>query len=158
MDIDLDELKARLLQRAEEIDYTPAVHAIRHAAAALDQLQAENAKLKSDLFHADSQAEHLHLEVVKLKSELEGRASVDTRKVSSSAAVRAEEIRRMKTPADDGPIKGEAIAQRMMRICGCKGKFDCDCVSVENQARSELWYERNASAPTPAAKKEGADE
>ena len=56
----------------------------------------------------------------------------------------------MKTPADDGPIKGEAIAQRMMRICGCKGKFDCDCVSVENQARSELWYERNASAPSPA--------
>ncbi|KVP16981.1 hypothetical protein WJ84_01530 [Burkholderia ubonensis] len=31
----------------------------------------------------------------------------------------------------------------MMAICGCKGVYDCDCVTVENQARRELWTEHN---------------
>jgi hypothetical protein len=46
--------------------------------------------------------------------------------------------------ATDGPISGQAITNRMMTICGCKGAFACDCVTVENQARRELWTEHNA--------------
>lgn len=49
----------------------------------------------------------------------------------------------MRTPPDDGPIKGTAIAAKMASICGCQGKFNCDCVSIRNQARRELWTERN---------------
>ncbi len=51
--------------------------------------------------------------------------------------------RRMKAPPDDGPIKGEAIAQRAMKICGCQGQYDCRCVSCLNQASRELWTEHN---------------
>lgn len=54
-------------------------------------------------------------------------------------------IRRMRARRDDGPISGEAVAQRMMDICGCKGQHDCSCVSVEGQARIELWTEHNRS-------------
>ena len=43
----------------------------------------------------------------------------------------------------DGPISGEAVTTRMVAICGCKGAYACDCVSIENQARRELWTERN---------------
>jgi hypothetical protein len=53
---------------------------------------------------------------------------------------------RMQTPPDEGPIKGTAIAERMIQICGCKGRRDCDCVSVKNQARRELWTEHNQRA------------
>ena len=63
----------------------------------------------------------------------------------SHAAVRVEDVKRMKIPADDGPIKGEAIAQRMTKICGCKGQYDCNCVSVKNMALRELWGEHNAA-------------
>lgn len=52
-------------------------------------------------------------------------------------------LRRMKVPEDSGPIRGEDIAQRMMNICGCAGKYDCDCVSVQNRAQGELWFEHN---------------
>ena len=55
-------------------------------------------------------------------------------------------VRLMKTPVDDGPIAGERIAQRAMQICGCEGKFDCNCVSVLNQARCQLWAEHNQTA------------
>lgn len=58
-------------------------------------------------------------------------------------------IRRLKRRADDGPISGEAITNRMMEICGCKGQYDCDCVSVENLARQELWYRHNAGHEDP---------
>lgn len=52
-------------------------------------------------------------------------------------------VRCMKAPPDSGPISGEAIAQRMMSICGCKGQRDCDCVSFKNQATRELHGEHN---------------
>lgn len=45
--------------------------------------------------------------------------------------------------ADDGPISGQAVTDRMVQICGCNGRYDCDCVSCENQARIELWTEHN---------------
>lgn len=51
--------------------------------------------------------------------------------------------RKLKAPPDDGPIKGEAVAQRMMAICGCTGQYDCDCVAVKSQATGELWCEHN---------------
>jgi hypothetical protein len=52
-------------------------------------------------------------------------------------------VRRMKTPPSSGPISGERIAARMLTICGCKGQYDCDCASIQNEARSQLWYEHN---------------
>lgn len=52
-------------------------------------------------------------------------------------------MRQLKTRTTSGPIDGEAVACRMMAICGCQGTYDCDCVSVENQARQELWGEHN---------------
>ena len=54
-------------------------------------------------------------------------------------------VRRIKTRKDDGPISGASITERMVQICGCQGQYDCDCVSVENQARRELWTEHNAA-------------
>lgn len=60
-------------------------------------------------------------------------------------------IRRMRARRDDGPISGEAVAQRMMSICGCKGQHDCSCVSLENQARVELWTEHNQSLSLEAS-------
>lgn len=59
-------------------------------------------------------------------------------------------LRRMKTPDDSGLIRGEDIAQRMMQICGCAGKYDCDCVSVQSRARSELWFEHNQAKKSAA--------
>ncbi len=50
---------------------------------------------------------------------------------------------RMRIRPDDGPIPGARITQRMKDICGCKGVYDCDCVSVQNQATRELWSEHN---------------
>jgi hypothetical protein len=58
-------------------------------------------------------------------------------------------VRRMKTPPPSGPIPGERIAERMMAICRCKGQYDCECVSVHNEARSQLWYEHNTGEPAP---------
>jgi hypothetical protein len=58
-------------------------------------------------------------------------------------------VRRLKTRPDEGPISGEAITNRMMAICGCKGQYDCDCVSVQNLARMELWYLHNAGHEDP---------
>lgn len=63
--------------------------------------------------------------------------------------VRITEIKReIKTPPDDGPISGISIVERALAICGCKGKYDCDCVSVMNQARRELWTEHNQRTRT----------
>ena len=53
---------------------------------------------------------------------------------------------KMKTPKASGKITGEQIKERMMAICGCSGKYDCDCVSVKNMATSELWYEYNTGS------------
>lgn len=52
---------------------------------------------------------------------------------------------RMKTPPAFGHISGEAIRDRMIAICGCQGRYDCDCVSVRNKASADLWIEHNAN-------------
>jgi len=57
--------------------------------------------------------------------------------------------RRMKPPAAEGPFAGDVIAQRMMKICGCAGTYNCDCVTVKNMALRELWTEHNANARKP---------
>jgi hypothetical protein len=59
-------------------------------------------------------------------------------------------VRRMKTPPSSGPISGERIAERMMAICRCKGQYDCDCTSIQNEARAQLWYEHNTGEPDPS--------
>lgn len=61
------------------------------------------------------------------------------------------ELRRMVTPPDDGPIQGADLAARMMKICGCKGQYDCDCVTVRNRATQELWTEHNCGLRPAAA-------
>ncbi|MGL4585292.1 MAG: hypothetical protein ACRCVU_20235, partial [Flavobacterium sp.] len=63
-----------------------------------------------------------------IKSKLKDFVSVDTLVV------------KMKTPENSGKITGKQIKERMMAICGCLGKYDCDCVSIKNRAISELWY------------------
>jgi len=44
---------------------------------------------------------------------------------------------------DCGPISGADVTTRMVAICGCAGMHACQCVSIENQARRELWTEHN---------------
>jgi len=63
--------------------------------------------------------------------------------IGKLARCEAREIHRMKTPADSGPITGEAIKAKMMEICGCAGQHDCNCVTVYNQATQCLWTEHN---------------
>lgn len=41
------------------------------------------------------------------------------------------------------PYTMEEFQARVDKICGCSGRHDCDCVSVFNQARVELWTEGN---------------
>ena len=42
------------------------------------------------------------------------------------------------------PYTLDEIEQRIDAICGCGGKYECDCVSVFGQASMELWTEHNA--------------
>lgn len=56
--------------------------------------------------------------------------------------------RTMKNPESRGPFSGAQIAERMMSICGCSGKYDCDCVSINNQAVQELYSEYNQRGKT----------
>lgn len=67
----------------------------------------------------------------------------DSCRVAGCAQGAVEPVRRIARRADDGPISGEAVTDRMMAICGCKGVHNCNCVTVENQARRELWTEHN---------------
>jgi hypothetical protein len=46
-------------------------------------------------------------------------------------------------------IESDAIKARMMEICGCNGEFNCECISVRNEAVSELWYEKNSGQESP---------
>lgn len=62
---------------------------------------------------------------------------------SSAGGMQVTEVRRMKPQPACEAYSSEELAQRMMQICGCKGQWDCDCVTVGNQARSELWGEYN---------------
>lgn len=62
---------------------------------------------------------------------------------AGACAMQATEVRRMKTQQATDAYSSEQLAQRMMQICGCKGQWDCDCVTIRNQASSELWGEYN---------------
>jgi hypothetical protein len=42
------------------------------------------------------------------------------------------------------PFTQAELDKRMDQICGCRGQLDCQCVTVFNQAYSELWGEYNA--------------
>lgn len=42
------------------------------------------------------------------------------------------------------PFTQAELDKRMDQICGCRGQHDCQCVTVFNQAYSELWGEYNA--------------
>lgn len=52
-------------------------------------------------------------------------------------------VRRMKMHEPTEAYSSEQLAQRMMQICGCHGQHGCDCVTVRNQASTELWTEHN---------------
>jgi len=41
------------------------------------------------------------------------------------------------------------IRSEMMRICGCKGQYDCSCVSIQNYALQDLWYRKNSGEEHP---------
>lgn len=41
------------------------------------------------------------------------------------------------------PFTQAELDKRMDEICGCNGRHDCECVTVFNQAKSELWGEYN---------------
>ncbi len=69
--------------------------------------------------------------------------SKTTKALTQESGSQVIKIRRMRRRQDDGPISGEAIAELMGQICGCEGAYDCDCVSVENQARQQLWAQHN---------------
>lgn len=44
---------------------------------------------------------------------------------------------------EDSPFTMEQLEERADKVCGCNGRYDCDCVSVFNQASRELWTEHN---------------
>lgn len=54
-------------------------------------------------------------------------------------------IRFRKSPEMTGkePFTEAELSDRIDSICGCKGQYDCRCISVFNKAFSELWYEYN---------------
>ncbi len=70
-------------------------------------------------------------------------AVIASRAAEGLQAVPSAQVVRMRLRPDDGPIKGASITQRMKDICGCKGVYNCDCISVQNQATRELWSEHN---------------
>jgi hypothetical protein len=43
----------------------------------------------------------------------------------------------------DVPFSSEEFEKRVDKICGCEGRWDCDCVGCFGQARMELWTEYN---------------
>jgi hypothetical protein len=67
----------------------------------------------------------------------------ETADCSNAGGMQVTEVRRMKPQPACEAYSSEELAQRMMQICGCKGQWDCDCISVQNKARSELWGEYN---------------
>ena len=54
-------------------------------------------------------------------------------------------------------VTSEILEARIDEICGCGGKHDCDCVSVFNQAKRELWGEHNGlPRATPESRRKEA--
>lgn len=43
----------------------------------------------------------------------------------------------------NAPFTMAELEARVDMICGCGGRFDCDCVSVFNKAKVALWTEHN---------------
>ena len=50
----------------------------------------------------------------------------------------------------NSPFTMATFEARVNRICGCHGEKKCNCVSVFNQASSDLWYEHNSGEPRHA--------
>lgn len=42
-------------------------------------------------------------------------------------------------------MTSEMIEQAIDNHCGCRGRNDCDCISVFNQACSQAWWDHNAT-------------
>jgi DNA-binding CsgD family transcriptional regulator len=42
------------------------------------------------------------------------------------------------------PFTSADLEARIDAICGCNGRWDCDCVSVFSQALGQLWFEHNS--------------
>lgn len=78
-----------------------------------------------------------------------------TQEVAEAAARAKESGARRRQPLDPGPqgwrlppnVASADLEARIDLICGCNGKYDCDCVSVFNQASRELWTEHNTGEP-----------
>ena len=47
-------------------------------------------------------------------------------------------------PAGDKKFTQDQVRDEMMKICKCKGQYDCDCVSVRNIAMQNLYYRLNS--------------
>lgn len=105
-------------------------NALSYAESQVSEWRCKSGTLENELRRAE-------LDKAELRKELE-----EARKDAEMPNTQV----KMRTPPNSGAIKGEKIKERMMQICGCKGQHDCDCVSVENRARSELWYEHNTAA------------
>ena len=48
--------------------------------------------------------------------------------------------RKPQNPKGWPPITQAQIEACIDAVCGCGGKWDCDCVSVFNRARFNAWY------------------
>lgn len=45
-------------------------------------------------------------------------------------------------------MSAEEIELAIDRLCGCEGRFDCDCVSVFGKARGDAWQAHNMAGRT----------
>ena len=43
------------------------------------------------------------------------------------------------------PFTPQQALDEIHGMCGCAGKYDCDCVSVVNKVHVKLWTEANLS-------------
>lgn len=53
-------------------------------------------------------------------------------------------LRKLNAPAG-APFTAQQVSDKMDAICGCAGKYNCDCVSVYNKAVGDLWTEHNTA-------------
>ena len=57
---------------------------------------------------------------------------------------------RLRKPRDpQGWPPGIDIEARIDALCSCRGRYDCACVSVFNQAQQQAWFEYNSKADPP---------
>jgi hypothetical protein len=58
-------------------------------------------------------------------------------------------LRKLRTIPKDAPFTSDDVEKRIDHICGCKGKHDCDCVTVFSKAFSQAWYKANSGEEMP---------